>query len=112
MRLNCIRSNSTQGGFMPKKPASKIKSDPLLRKKAHAHSYLKWLKSQEGMQVAAGTFKQSFSHYLRLAKQDDNFNAADRHEEQQQALNENPYQQDNDEAMKETDPKDWKGSES
>ena len=94
---------------MPKRKRTVVHSDPLLKKNPATNSFVRWMNNQEGHSVSAGKF--DFTKETKRARQDENFNASDRHAEQQEALNENPYQQDNDEAMKETDPTDWTGYE-
>ena len=77
--------------------------DPLLKRNASTHSYLKWLQSQEGYAVAANQFE------MKLSKQDDNFNEADKQEEKDAVLQE--IADENAEAITETEPSDWSGYE-
>ena len=77
--------------------------DPLLKRNASTHSYLKWLNSQEGYAVAANQFE------MKLSKQDDNFNEADKQEEKDAVLQE--IADENAEAITETEPSDWSGYE-
>ena len=85
------------------KKRSVIHSDPLLKRNASTHSYLKWLHSQEGYAVAANQFE------MKLSKQDDNFNEADKQQEKDAVLQE--IADENAEAITETEPSDWSGYE-
>ncbi len=78
-------------------------SDPLLKRDAATHSFLNWLQNQEGYAVAANQFE------MKLSKQDDNFNEADKQQEKDAVLKD--IANENAEAITETEPSDWSGYE-